>query len=105
MTSAVGEVVKKGQRLAALDPVAFQLAVRSAKADLASATAQLENAAATEIRKRTLLEKDVATQAEFEAAEQARESAAAASRAPGPTSTRPKSNSPIRSFVHRSTGW
>jgi membrane fusion protein, multidrug efflux system len=74
---AVGEVVKKGQQLAALDPVALQLAVRSAKADLASAIAQLENAAATEVRKRTLLEKDVATQAEFEAAEQARESAAA----------------------------
>lgn len=74
----VGEDVKAGQQLAALDPLAFQLAVRSAQADLASAIAQLENAAATETRKRTLLEKDVATPAEFEAAEQARKSAAAA---------------------------
>ena len=73
----VGEVVKKGQRLATLDPVAYQLAVRSAQADLASATARLENAAATETRQRTLLEKNVANQAQFEAAEQARESAEA----------------------------
>ena len=75
---AVGEVVEKGQQLAALDQVAFRLAVRSAEADLASAIAQLENAAAIETRKLTLLAKDVDTQAQFEAAEQARESAAAA---------------------------
>jgi RND family efflux transporter MFP subunit len=73
----VGEVVKEGQRLAKLDPVFLQLAVRSARADLASAIAQLENAAGSETRKRTLLEKGVVSKAEFEAAEQAGESAAA----------------------------
>ena len=83
----VGEVVEKGQQLAALDQVAFQLAVRSAEADLASAIAQLENAAAIETRKLALLAKDVDTQAQFEAAEQARESAAAAVTGAEPTST------------------
>ena len=73
----VGDVVKKGQRLATLDPLAYQLAVRSAQADLASATARLENAAATETRQRTLLQQNIATQAQFDAAEAARESAEA----------------------------
>jgi RND family efflux transporter MFP subunit len=73
----VGEVVKEGQRLATLDPVVLQLAVRSARADLASAIAQLDNAVGIETRKRTLLEKGVVSKAEFEAAEQGRESAAA----------------------------
>jgi len=74
---SVGDVVKKGQRLATLDSVAYELAVRSAQADLASATARLENAAATEARQRTLLQQNISTQAQFDAAKQARESAEA----------------------------
>lgn len=73
----VADLVHKGQRLAALDPVAYQLAVRSAQADLASATAQAENAAATEARQRTLRQQNIATEAQLEAARQARESAEA----------------------------
>lgn len=73
----VADTVKKGQRLAALDPVSYQLGVRSAEADLASATAQLENAASAETRQRKLREQNVATEAQFEAARQARESAQA----------------------------
>lgn len=73
----VGDLVKKGRRLATLDPVAYQLAVRSAQADLAAATARLENAAATETRQRELLQQNSATQAQFEAAQQARETAEA----------------------------
>ncbi|WP_262299746.1 efflux RND transporter periplasmic adaptor subunit [Microvirga sesbaniae] len=73
----VGDVVKKGQRLATLDSLAYQLAVRSAQADLSSATARLENAASTETRQRTLLEQKITTQAQFDAAKQARESAEA----------------------------
>jgi RND family efflux transporter MFP subunit len=73
----VGDLVKKGQRLATLDPVAYELAVRSAQADLASATARLENAAATEARQRTLLKQDITNQAQFDAATQALESAQA----------------------------
>lgn len=73
----VSDIVKKGQRLATLDPLTYQLAVRSAQADLVSATARLENAAATEIRQRTLLQQNIATQAQYDAAKQARESAEA----------------------------
>lgn len=73
----VGDIVKKGQRLASLDPVTYELAVRSAQADLASATARLENAAATEARQRTLLLQGASSQAQFDAARQAFESARA----------------------------
>lgn len=73
----VGDIVAKGQRIAALDPVTFEMAVRSARADLASASARLENAAATEARQRTLLLQEIANQAQFDAARQALESAQA----------------------------
>jgi len=74
----VGDLVTKGAQLAALDPAALELALRTAQADLSNARAQLANAAATEMRQRTLLEKGAATQAQFEAAQQARDAAAAA---------------------------
>jgi RND family efflux transporter MFP subunit len=73
----VGDVVKKGQRLATLDPLTYQLAVRSAQADLASATARLENATAAEARQRTLLQQSIANQAQYDAARQSRETAEA----------------------------
>ncbi|QEL23840.1 efflux RND transporter periplasmic adaptor subunit [Bosea sp. F3-2] len=73
----VGDAVKKGDRLARLDPVAYELAVRSAHADLASASARLENAAATEARQRKLLSQDISNQAQFDAATQVHESALA----------------------------
>jgi RND family efflux transporter MFP subunit len=73
----IGDVVTKGQRLAALDPLSFELAVRAAQAEVSSAAAQLANASATETRQRTLLQQSTATQAVFDAAQQAREAAAA----------------------------
>lgn len=73
----VGDIVTRGQRLATLDPLAYQLAVRSAQADLAGATARLENAAATETRQHTLLRQNITNQAQYDAAKQARESAEA----------------------------
>jgi len=74
----VGDSVKKGARLAALDPVAFDLAVKDARAGLANATAQLTNAVATEKRRRILLaEKHIPPQ-QLEAVQQAREAAEAA---------------------------
>jgi RND family efflux transporter MFP subunit len=75
---SIGDVVTKGQMLATVDPLAYQLALRSAQSDLASATARQDNAAATEARQRTLLEQNIANQAQFDAARQARESADAA---------------------------
>ena len=73
----VGEHVEKGQRLAALDPLAFELAVQTAQAELASATAHLKNATASEARKRALRGNNFVSKEEFGAARQARESAAA----------------------------
>ena len=76
----VGDRVAAGRRLAAIDPVALNLAVKSAEAELFTARAQLENATGVEDRQRTLLGQNTATQAQFEAAEQARASAGAALR-------------------------
>jgi RND family efflux transporter MFP subunit len=74
----VGDVVKQGMRLAAIDPVALRLAVRATRADLSSAQAQLVNASAVESRQTTLLKQGVATPATLESAQQGREAAAAA---------------------------
>jgi multidrug efflux pump subunit AcrA (membrane-fusion protein) len=50
----VGDVVRKGARLAALDPAVQTVSVRSAQASLVSAEAQLATALAAEERQRTL---------------------------------------------------
>lgn len=71
----VGSVVTKGQQLAALDPVALELAVRTAEADLASAQARYVNTSATKMRQQRLFERDVVSREEFETAEEAREAA------------------------------
>jgi RND family efflux transporter MFP subunit len=49
-----GDAVRKGDLLAALDPLALQLAVRAAEADLVNARAEFENAAGAEMRMATL---------------------------------------------------
>ena len=68
----VGDRVVAGQMLAAVDPLAFEMAARSAAASLASARAQFDNAASTEGRQAALLAKQTASQAAFDSAEQAR---------------------------------
>lgn len=73
----VGDVVRKGQRVAALDPTALELAARAQRAALANAQATLTNASAVEERQRELRDRKVTAQAIFEAAEQARISAQA----------------------------
>lgn len=77
-TVDVGDLVKAGQTLAQLDPLVLDLAVRSSEADLLKARSQLSNATAAEARTGTLLGRQVANQADFDAAQQAREAAAAA---------------------------
>ena len=54
----VGDTVEQGEIVAAVDPTALDLAVRSAKADLSRSQAQLANASATEERQRTLIATD-----------------------------------------------
>jgi len=73
----VGDLVKKGQILAVIDPTALELAVRSATAEVSRSQAQLTNASATEERQRTLIVTDATTKATLDSAEQARASAQA----------------------------
>src|SRR5436305_4111342 len=73
----IGDLVNKGETLAAIDPLALQLGVRAAEADLASAQAQLANALGVAERQSTLLKTNTTTQAQVDAAEQARSSAMA----------------------------
>lgn len=73
----VGDLVKPGQTLAQLDPLVLDLAVRSSEADLARARSQLSNTTAAESRAGTLLGRQVASQADFDNALQAREASSA----------------------------
>jgi membrane fusion protein, multidrug efflux system len=73
----VGDLVAKGQTIAAIDPTALELAVRSAKADLSKAQALLENAIGTEERKRILIRTDATTKQSLDDAEQVRAGAQA----------------------------
>ncbi|MDF2996773.1 MAG: hypothetical protein K0R27_2410 [Xanthobacteraceae bacterium] len=77
-TVDVGQTVKAGQLLASLDPMTLSLAVRQIEAELAKAEAQLVYAAATRDRKKALLAKKVASQADLDTAEEALASADAA---------------------------
>lgn len=73
----VGDKVRKGAVLAALDRSTLQSQVQAGRADLSSAQAQLVNAAANEERQRTLLATSSTSQAAYDAARQARDTAAA----------------------------
>lgn len=73
----VGDVVCEGQTIAAVDPTALELAVRSARAELSKAQAVLTNVSATEDRQRALVAKDATTKANLDTAEQVRAGAEA----------------------------
>jgi RND family efflux transporter MFP subunit len=74
----VGDLVAEGQVVGTIDATTLQLAVRSARAEISRAEAQLVNASATEARKRILIARDAATKAVLDSAEQGRASAEAA---------------------------
>lgn len=73
----VGDIVSKGTTIAALDPTALELALQASKAELSNAQAQFANAAASEERQRQLLASANTPQSVFDAAQQARQAAAA----------------------------
>ncbi|MDQ0390786.1 efflux RND transporter periplasmic adaptor subunit [Labrys monachus] len=73
----VGDQVKQGQRLSAVDATLLRLAVQSAQADLANAKAQLANAVLTENRSKTLAVTETASKAQVDTATAARETAQA----------------------------
>ncbi len=74
----VGEAVAKGQALAAVDPFAAELAVRSALAQLSTAQGQLANASGNAERQRILIETGATTKATLDSAEQSNAAAQAA---------------------------
>jgi RND family efflux transporter MFP subunit len=73
----VGDLVAKGQTIAAVDSTALELAVRSTKADLSKAQASLENATRAEDRKQILIKSDATTKQSLDDAEQLRAGAQA----------------------------
>ncbi|MFH0298585.1 efflux RND transporter periplasmic adaptor subunit [Bradyrhizobium sp. 31Argb] len=73
----VGDRVSEGQTVGVIDSTALELAVRSARAELTKAEAQLATATATEERQRTLITTDATTKQTLDNAEQVRAGAAA----------------------------
>lgn len=73
----VGDIVKKGQRLAALDPTIPQFALARAKADVADADAQLVNAEGNAARETTLKAGGSSSQATLDSVIAARDTAKA----------------------------
>jgi RND family efflux transporter MFP subunit len=73
----VGDVVVKGQRLAALDPILARLSLTRAKADVVDAKAQLTNAERVFEREKILAAKRTASQSELDNAIARRETAKA----------------------------
>ena len=73
----VGDSVKKNARLAALDPLPYDLAVNAARAGLADAEAQFANAQAAEQRLQALFAENHVPTQDLEAAQQAREATTA----------------------------
>ncbi len=74
---SVGDSVAAGQTIATIDAADLELAVQSARAELAKARAELDNASATEERKRKLIGTDGTTKATLDSAEEQRAAAEA----------------------------
>jgi membrane fusion protein, multidrug efflux system len=66
----VGDIVKKGDVLMALDPLALEFSLRGAEAAVRSAQASLDNAQANATRKQTLVSSNSVSQADVELAQQ-----------------------------------
>ena len=62
----IGDIVKSGQRLAAIDPTVTRFALVRAEADVADARAQAENAAAARERTRQLMKGNNVSQAQLD---------------------------------------
>jgi membrane fusion protein, multidrug efflux system len=73
----LGDTVTEGQTVAAIDPLPLELAVRSARAELANAQARFETASAAEQRKRMLILTGATSRQTLDDAEQVRAGAEA----------------------------
>ncbi|MDK4736951.1 efflux RND transporter periplasmic adaptor subunit [Rhizobium sp. CNPSo 3490] len=69
--AAVGALVRRGDVLARLDPVALELAARAAEAEVTLAEARFANAKASAARMRVLSKRDVASKMQVELAQEA----------------------------------
>jgi len=76
-SAEVSDVVRKGDVIGEIDPVALQLAVQKAQADLREAEARRVNAVTTEKRSRSLADRSLGSVADLELAEQGLKSAEA----------------------------
>ncbi len=72
-----GDLVMKGDVLAAIDPLALELSVKSAQSDLSNSEAQFANALANEERQKTLFDKQSGAKATYETAQLERRTAEA----------------------------
>ena len=88
---------RRGRWLAAIDPVALELAVRSAAAEVSNSQAQLSNAAGAEDRQRTLLETNATSRASSRRPSRRAPRRTRRSCARGPISPRRRSSSAMRS--------
>src|SRR5262249_22501129 len=70
-------VVKKGQLLAELDPTPFQATVDQKKADVSKSQVDLRNSEITLTREKTLFKQQLLAQSDLDAAQTARDGAAA----------------------------
>ena len=73
----VGDLVRKGDRLAALDETLLRFALTQSHSDIVNAEAQLKNAAAAEARKRTLIQGGTVAQSDLDSASTEQKTAAA----------------------------
>jgi RND family efflux transporter MFP subunit len=73
----VGDLIKRDEVVATIDPAALDLNIQSASANLASAQAQYASAAASEERNAQLLKSQNVSQANYDSVRQTRDSAAA----------------------------
>ncbi|MCJ2013038.1 efflux RND transporter periplasmic adaptor subunit [Methylobacterium sp. J-076] len=73
----IGDLVKQGQRLAALDPVVTRFDLTRAEADLADARGQAENATSAEARTRRLVAGNAVSQSSLDQAVSRRDTARA----------------------------
>ena len=101
----VADLVKKGDVVASIDPLALELSVKSAQSDLSNAEAQLANAVTTEQRQRVLAEARSGTEAALKRPNRRREPPMPPSPRPAQIWTRPKNSWVMRSFMRNSMAW
>ena len=103
MNFTEGGTVRRGQLLYQIDPKPFEATVARAKAQVAAAKAQFDNAELEEDRLRPLAESDAVSKQEYDDAFAAKQTAEASSRRPAPRNKPPLSTSGTPTSPRHST--